>query len=238
MNKKGLELFAPMIAIFTLVLLSTSIYYLLLQPKMGHERIIGEKAFAIFDLEQDSEISKFMREEGLEYASYNALVNFGENSGECKDWSLCRPDLNKFREYLKEEYLKILKNLGVRIIERENYTIDLKIENNSFVVSASTKERIFFSKEGVFYKIEHKSFNKRINYDLTIYTTLYERYHIPLEKCQFKEQLIEDLKVKIKCDDSGKEMYIKYEVTPEEDLLFVNPIIKFKVGKLGSLERK
>lgn len=247
MNKKGLELFSAMISIFTLIALCFAAYSLIFNPKFsGQERIIAERAFAVFDLDQKARVQEFMREEGLKYASYNALVGFGEKGGNCEDWSSCKPDLDKFKDYVKGEYLKILKNLGVRAVERENYMVDIRIENNSFAVSAIAKEKMFFSDKGVFYRYKLEPLSKEIDYDLNIYNVLYNKLYalrantdisiLLLSKCPTKEELFGDLNIKFKCDVLSKENYIKFEVTQE--LLFVKPTISFKVQMLGKPKLK
>lgn len=244
MNKKGLELFSAMISVFTLIALCFAAYSLIFNPKFsGQERIIGEKAFAIFDLDQQADYQKFLVEEGIKYASYNALAEFGKKGGDCGDWSLCKPNLDKFNDYFKKEYFKVLKNAGVRLEERENYTSNIKVNDNFFVINIEAKEKAWFSGSGVYYWMKYEPFSKEIDYDLNIYDELYNKLYtlrankkietLSLEKCPSKEELLVD---NIECDDSSDKIYIKFEKT--QQLMFVNPIIKFKVVKLGKLSEQ
>lgn len=232
MSKKGLELFSAMISIFTMIVLVTAGYFLIVEPKItGGERIIGKEAFVIYDLDMMARSRVFRLDEGLKYASYNALVKFGEEGGGCKEWYNCTPDINKFKDYVEDEYLKVLEGLKLRRDEIENFTISIKLENKSFVVSGYGKEELRFRRvgEGVTYKVPFGPFVEKIDYDLSIYSKLHEMYS-SRDKCDKKEELIEDLSVKIKCDDSGDEIHINVELSTN-DLLFVDPIIKFKLPK-------
>lgn len=236
MNKKGLEMFSTMISVFTLIILVTAGYFLVVGPKITEqERIIGKRAFVVFDFDREARIKKFMFDEGLKYASYSALVKFGEKGGDCEDWNSCKPNINKFKDYVKEEYLKVLDNLGIGKVIIESFTIDLKLESKYFIVSASNEEKFILAGEGIIYKSDISSFEKKIDYDLSIYSKLYEKYHERMEKCPFKKKFFDDLKVEIECDDSGKEIHINAKV--KQQLLFIDPIIKFKVVKLGQVKR-
>lgn len=244
MNKKGLEILPILISLFTLICLISAAYYLVIEPKYtGQERITGAEALAVLELEQEYKFREFLMDSELGSASYSALDKFAENGGNCEDWSLCKPDISKFKEIVKEEFLKFIKNIHVRVVERESYVLDLRLLGDSFIVEAKASEKANFVKEGVTYKEEHKQISKKINFDLNIYNEIYGNLEklkpanlkkIILTKCPSKEEIVKGSSIGFKCDDSSEENYIKFEIATK-DLIFAHPVIKFKVAKLVSL---
>lgn len=233
MNKKA-QIFEPMMAILLIILLLFAINALIYEKGAERDKAyVGETSVNLVELVNEAKLTKFLIKKTAESSYYKALEELAAQGGGYEDWSRPNIKLNqkvKFFEIFKESFDKYLKELNVGttyVIEEK----DKKLKFNSreklwFFTQGLTSD---FVSSGASYSLQH-SFEIDFDYDFSIYDKLHEKYHTPLSKCPFKEKSIEELNVKVKCDDSSDEININAELT--KDLMFVRPVIKFKLSLL------
>lgn len=248
-NKKGL-MFEPLLIIFAVIILSTALYNSVANKTI--EKTLGDSSYNILELDKESKLMLELAEKKASYIIYESIVKLGENSGfnteqlneKCYFWNdykikeKCRLNKEIIKENLKiyiqnsfNEYAKS-QDLGL-------YSVDIKEENNKLLI-AFNSPNINLKKENVEFGINNK-FTKEINYNLNIYSELYNKFHnLILEKCPDKEiSTDEELIInRLTCNDEDKKEAFftysneKFYFQSEKSFLYPKqPVIKFRVPK-------
>lgn len=209
-------------AILLIVLLLFAYKALVIDKEAKRDRTyVGETSVKITELNNKAKLTKFLIEKGSEMIYYKSLENLASQGGGCEEWSRCKPASKiKFSEIFEKDFNEyansLIPGLKYNILEKDN---KLKFESNGSLD--------FFSpgKAGISvgYYVKH-NFEIDFDYEFDVYGLYHDKFHEYVENC---DQL--NLPKENKC--YIKDKLINVEI-PTKDLMFVRPVIKFKLGLL------
>lgn len=231
MNKKA-DVFEPLMVIFLIILLSFAIKTLVYDKAAERDRTyIGETSLKIAELDNKAKLTTFLIENAARSLYHRALDETAKQGGGCEDWSEdCELDAKKaFFQNFNNLFNDYIGKLGIAtdyIYEEKEGKLEFKSKGNLkfMAVSSGTVS------SGVVYSIPH-SFEIDFNYDFNIYTEFHKVFNKPEVNCEEIEKKCEDLNLEEKCICSIANNYINVKL-PTKDLVFVKPIIQFKLGVL------
>lgn len=218
MNKKA-AVFELIMAFLFVVLLLVALKVLVYDKSQEVDRsYVGETSIKIIELDNKAKLTKFLIEKTANVLKEKALVETAAQGGGYEKWSE-RPNTKPapkriFLEIFKKLFNEYVKKLGYL---NEGYIIEEKNNKLNF----RSKGKLWFDSNPVQYSIKH-DFEMDLNYDFNIYDKLHKQFHEPVENCGQLNLPKESI-----CSDGDK--HINIEV-PTQDLMFVKPIIKFKLG--------
>jgi len=216
MNKKGVFL-----AIFSLfIVLGLTAVYLVIDKGTGE---IVKMYFKPTDvLIQNFEVKEYIYNlnQGIKYDSFKAFEHFCEGSGlkansKCEAWYEEDCNIENLAENFKSYFGK------------PNYNVDVKVENDKFVISYVYEGEMIFGQYNIKTKLQPKA-SYILDYDVSKIKELYNNCRDVVSCDNLGDCEID----KDKCDDSSRDNYINMEFD-FKDNGFIQPKLKFSLKTEG-----
>ena len=236
LNKKGL-FYEVILVMFTLIILSTSLYFLLISK--GVYQGIGKSSANLIEIDNEARLKLSVIEDVASTSTFYSIIELSNNGGfsheeilfkDCRTWADCELTKEKLIKNLHDNidvnFNNFVKRQGINL-----YNVALSVDGKNTKVKFSNK-KAGFNKNNIIFEVNHE-FEKEISYDLDKYLELYEKYrNLNLLKCL---EFIEDNLV---CNEEEESLLFLYS----QDVIFyldekskveypLKPVITFRLTK-------